>query len=335
MNIQAISFCSHQIPYATKQEPPKIEVSNEELVNIAQEALKRASEVKNNRSKIYTESESIIKKSEQIQLKAQEIFAEIIDTSAYCLFCADSRRNSTSGAYLDQIGLEDGQYDIQITSEKITATKKGDTQDVYEFEFSNSEGKFFLTYCAKGKMKDSFDTFIDEEYYFGYDILKKYQAEVMSGKTNSIAKSFQYSLDRYDQFYLSSYASRIEKLLGKTKTHELYEFYSSDYGIKQYSKNMIETPPNKIQKEEEYNFDFHDNNRLKTCKFNAEETSKDIIKTYRQGFEPTGTSLKAKFIINYENESNYYVQANYNSDTCPEYSAICFYQNGEVMGSCV
>lgn len=321
MNIQTINFCSRKKNgnNHTKYYPPQIQAgyqpSNETMVEEAQMAINQASKITKNSIVIQEEAKRHIADSEQIQQSTERILAEIVDTMEYMDFCISERIKEKTGKFSGKIKLRGKIYNFQINPQKITITLRTNTgTDVYEVDTNERK----LIYCAKGIKKQGITTTIDEEYYFSANTLEKYQAKISLGNMNSIGQCFEYKPNRYNEHILSRYSSKISKTTDKTVAKEVFEFYDNEE-LKQYSKNSSKNATNEITKEEEYSFSFSDKH----------------LKLFKKDFRKKADCCSSKLCVEYTSKNNFFVQANYNSTTTPEYSAICFYQNGNIEGSSV
>lgn len=293
------------------------------MVQEAQNALGAVSTIKNASVRILQNSEKVLKKSDEVQQKAQEIMSKIIDSSAYQRYCVDSRnkRQAIASSYIGEIKLDKKVYDVKITSDKITVAEQlpahtglgqlymSETysKDIYEFDTLDRE----LIYCVKGLKKQTQGTMIDEEYYFNNGRVSKVNLGVSKGEFDLINQSFVFEDD-----FLVKFSSRIIGTKGKTTTDRCFE-YSPVGVLSRFSRGCCVDDLDTIEKELEYSF------------------SDGKLKTFRKDFVESPSYWGSKIFAQFENENDFYVEANSDSNDSIGYSGICFYQNGKIEGSVV
>jgi len=326
MNIQAINFNTKrkaQTFSAIKNTQQQTRPALQEMIQEVQQALQAVPTIQNASLCILRNADKIVEKSDEVQQKAQEIMAQIIDSSAYQRYCVDSRnkRQAIASSYIGEIKLDKKVYDVKITSDKITVAEQlpartglgqlymNETysRDIYEFDTLDRE----LIYCAKGLKKQTQGTIIDEEYYFNDGRVSKVNLGVSKGEFDLTNQSFVFEDD-----FLVRFSSRIVETKGKTTTDRCFEF--APVGVlSRFSRGCCADDLDTIEKELEYSF------------------SDGKLKTFRKDFVDSPSYWGAKLFAQFENENDFYVEVNSNSNDSIGYSGICFYQNGKIEGSVV
>jgi len=334
MNIQAINFNTKrkaQTFSAIKNTQQETKPVLQEMIQEAQQALQAVPTIQNASLCILRNADKIVEKSDEVQQKAQEIMAQIIDSSAYQQFCINSRskRQDLVSSFISKIKVgKDEIYDIKITPDKITAIKqvyanpykapivpslKNDGfietkgKDIYEFDTKNRE----LSHCLKGVKKQGYVTVIDEEYFYNDGFLSKFNQDTSKGDFNLISKSFKFEDD-----FLTSFSSKILETKGKTTIDRHFE-YNPVGVLSRFSKGYAMDDLDTIEKELEYSF------------------SDSELRTFRKDFVESPSYWGSKIFAQFENENDFYVEVNSNSNDSMGYSGICFYQNGKIEGSVV
>ena len=301
------------------------------MVQEAQNALGAVSTIKNASVRILQNSEKVVEKSDEVQQKAQALIEQIVDTGAYQQFCVDLRnkRQPLASSYIAKIKVGKNEfYDIKITPVKITATKnvnsnpyqapivpslKNDAmietkgKDIFEFDAQTRE----LIYCAQGVKKQGYVTSIDEEYFYNDGFLSKFNLDVSKGDFNLINQTFKFEDD-----FLTSFSSKILETKGKTTIDRHFE-YNPVGVLSRFSRGYAMDDLDTIERELEYSF------------------SNGELKTFRKDFVESPSYWGSKIFAQFENENDFYVEANSDSNDSVGYKGICFYKNGKIEGSVV
>ena len=312
---------------ALKKHDEKIQL--ESMVQEAKQALQAVSAIQNASKSVLQNGDKIVEKSDEVQQKAQMLMAKIVDTGAYQRYCLDSRikRQAPTSSYIGKIKLQDEIYDIKITADKITATKRV-LQDPYQayvptlktvdfvesygkdvFEFDTKDRQ--LSHCVINQKKIAYVSALDEEYYFNNGRVSKVNLGVSKGEFDLTNQSFVFEDD-----FLTSFSSKILETKGKTTIDRHFE-YNPVGVLSRFSRGYAMDDLDTIERELEYSF------------------SNDELKTFRKDFVESPSYWGSKIFAQFENENDFYVEANSDSNDSVGYKGICFYKNGKIEGSVV
>ena len=322
MNIQPINFTAKQryeyhCPHLSTSVLEKKEPIN--IQNMATQAIAAHITV----PKIITaskeaqkESREIINNAEKIQQKADEIMAEIIDTSVFNSYLRNLKNNELYTTYISKIKLDDGEYEIKVIPNcGIFAAKTiGDSKDIYTFD---ARERTLTQYVKNSKSMGRYSK-SEAEYSFDCLGLNKCDLNVYRGEIGLISKRFEF--DNIEESpSLEVYTSNLRVGLGQNSAKEIFVYGCNDV-LESYERNCTQD-----QKEASNT----------SSKFYYQFDEKENLTSYRKDYVHTFSWQKASLVCEYQNPNEFYVQANFDTRKCPEYDAICFYQDGSIEGSII
>lgn len=322
MNIQPISFngindYNNKIAQTSPiNQDNKISKVNEKeylesMIKQAQSTMSATGDIQNASNHFKKESMDILYNADKIQQKSQKIMGEIIDTSSFQEYLKDKRVHQLYGSYITKVEVDNETYDVIIGKNSIRASKKeGDGKDVFVFNPSDRELSAFY---KNQRRFGAYVTASDAVYNFDEKTLNSCDIGVSNAESSLISKSFKYDTEK-GKTTLRSVSIMKQTSLEKETAQRVFE-YDNDGNLKKYLRGFEDDMKDRIKAQLYYEFDNQD-----LISF-AKDAKYDI------------QDMSAKLLVEYNGENNFYVMSDYDSDETFGYSAIVFYQNGQITGS--